>query len=159
MELKRDWEMQDLLIKKNPLLIPQDLGAPKQDTALLLFQHYLITNTVVGQLRRLTAFWWWDDPTAGPSSLCLYPKLIRGGTKTSRSGFSLLLLLVQSAKEDGCNARSCLYVLSLCLCPGYGVAFAGKGCYLHLGMYSQGTWEHFFSKLCHRQAAWPWQIT
>lgn len=156
MELKRDWEMQGLK-KKNPLLISQDLWSLEQDTGLLLFQHYLIMNIVVGQLQRLTAFWWWDDPTARPSSLCLYPKLIRGQKP------HVLVFL--------CCLFWCSLLRRVVAMPLH--AFTISPCVFALGTeqpllvkVATYTWgwivrdpQSIFSELCHRQAAWPWQIT
>lgn len=57
MELKRDWEMQGW---RNPLLISQDLRAPKQGAGAALFRHYLIIKVVVGRWCGLAGVWGWE---------------------------------------------------------------------------------------------------
>lgn len=57
MELKRDWEMQEW---RNPLLISQDLRAPKQGAGAALFRHYLIIKVVVGRWCGLARVWGWE---------------------------------------------------------------------------------------------------
>lgn len=155
MDLKRDWKMQDSK-KKNLLLMSVDLQAPRQDTAQPLFQHYLTTTIVVGQLRRLTAFRRRDDCAACPSSSSgLCPELVRGGTKAVCSGYSLLPRLMESA-VGVIAVPGCAFVLFHCaFALGMEQPELTKVVSCTQGLILRAP-ESIFSELCHWQAAWPW---
>lgn len=144
MDLKRDWKMQDSKKKKSVVNVcgPSSSQAGHCTAVVSALSDHNHCRWPAAEAHSLPETRW----------LCCMSFFFFGSLPWTCQGRDkgCVFWLFFAPSPDGvcgggyCSAWLCVCALPLCLCSGYGAAWADKGCVLHSGTDTQGSWEHFF---------------